>query len=815
MKNLGLVLVLMACWCSQLSSQCVPWTPCDDGDPFTIEDKWDDDCNCVGSFVNYDVDNDGILDYLDNCPITPNPDQADADFDGIGDACDPTPACTPGDPCDDGDPNTMNDILTANCLCQGQNVNFDADNDGVLDFEDNCPVNYNPGQADADNDGIGDACDTGVPNCVPWTSCDDGDPNTIEDKWDDDCNCVGSFVNYDVDNDGILDYIDNCPITPNPGQADADNDGIGDACDNTYNPPCTVGGPCNDNNPNTINDIYDVNCNCHGTIPPACTVGGPCDDNNPDTYNDIYDVNCNCAGTVVPGCVPWTSCDDGDPNTIEDKWDDDCNCVGSFVNYDVDNDGILDYIDNCPITYNPDQLDSDNDGLGDACDNTPACTIGGPCNDNNPNTTNDIYDVNCNCAGTPVPDCTVGGPCNDNNPNTINDVYDVNCNCQGTVPPACTVGGPCDDNNPNTTNDIYDVNCNCAGTPVPTCVVGGPCDDGDPTTTNDIYDVNCNCHGTVPVNDADSDGVIDSKDNCPYYYNPGQEDADDDGLGDVCDPLPNDCHQIYNYTGFEYGWGIWKDGGNDSYRNYEPAVGANASNYCIRLRDGNGQASSMYTCPLDFSTVTSVKVDFMFLAVSLEAGENFVLEYSTDGGTTYTVVQTWVSGQNFTNNLFYSQSVTFTGAFTSNTVLRFRCHGNTNSDVVYLDEVIIRTCVPAGLTTDDATVNSLTQNDANAAGFSEETTEETTEEIEEEIEWESLENETELQREELSVYPNPVSNELTIVGLAEDDNYVIYNLNGQIVVRQQVQTRLDVSAFDRGIYLLRTTTGETLRFIKQ
>ncbi len=36
-----------------------------------------------------DTDGDGIVDALDNCPLDPNPDQADADADGIGDVCDP------------------------------------------------------------------------------------------------------------------------------------------------------------------------------------------------------------------------------------------------------------------------------------------------------------------------------------------------------------------------------------------------------------------------------------------------------------------------------------------------------------------------------------------------------------------------------------------------------------------------------------------------------------------------------------------------------------------------------------------------------
>lgn len=44
---------------------------------------------------------------------------------------------------------------------------------------------------------------------------------------------------------------------------------------------------------------------------------------------------------------------------------------------DMDDDGLGDDVDNCPVLYNPLQEDGDNDGIGDACDNQPG--VWNPC----------------------------------------------------------------------------------------------------------------------------------------------------------------------------------------------------------------------------------------------------------------------------------------------------------------------------------------------------------------------------------------------------------------------------------------------------
>lgn len=141
------------------------WTYTSNGTPGTdtIEANIGDvESNSVTKTWFRDTDDDGVNDEDDNCPTTPNPDQADTDGDGVGDACDNCDTTANADQADaDGD--GVGDACD-NCALPNPDQ-LDTDADGVGDTCDNCDTTPNPDQADADGDGIGDVCDNQAPVC--------------------------------------------------------------------------------------------------------------------------------------------------------------------------------------------------------------------------------------------------------------------------------------------------------------------------------------------------------------------------------------------------------------------------------------------------------------------------------------------------------------------------------------------------------------------------------------------------------------------------------------------------------------------------
>jgi len=353
---------------------CEPWNP--GINPYVEEacNGKDDNCNLLvdegfpdsdadkfADCIDEDDDNDGFVDEADCQALDPtsNP-AADEVCDGKDNDCDGQ--------VDEGFPDTDGDG-SADCMEE------DADNDGVGNSDDNCPLAPNPEQEDLDNDGIGDACD------------DDKDGDGLKDPLDNcelvfnpaqadlDADGQGDLCDVDMDGDDIPNDSDNCPSHANGGQEDLDQDGQGDTCDD-------------DDDDDGWNDQSD---NCPYTANPDQQdldkdgVGDACEN---DTDGDLVpDEQDNCPLHANPDQQDCDNdgagalCDDDDDADGTPDPKDNCLClsnpgqtdldedgIGDACDPDKDGDGLANGLDNCPVVFNPAQLDKDQDGTGDDCD---------------------------------------------------------------------------------------------------------------------------------------------------------------------------------------------------------------------------------------------------------------------------------------------------------------------------------------------------------------------------------------------------------------------------------------------------------------
>jgi len=271
-----------------------------------------------------------------------------------------------------------------------------------------------------------------------------------------------------------------------------------------------VANPTNINNPQT-------DCTPGG---PTCTVGAPCNDNNPATYYDVYDASCTCVGSaaqLIPGLIQAESYFAQSGITNHPTTDGSGTKIGSIANGDstrylVDVTQPGDYtiklraasltgVGNVDILMNGIPIANfqvaSTGGWEvfqtltiDTSLITPGAQImsfqfngppgtglmdinwiefvriclqqGSACNDADPCTINDVFDNNCNCIGT----------FQDTDNDTVCDFDDVCPNFDDGL-----IGTPCDDNNPATTLDLYTVNCICEGTVGPTTICLEPIQD--------------------------------------------------------------------------------------------------------------------------------------------------------------------------------------------------------------------------------------------------------------------------------------------------------------------------------------------------
>ena len=308
--------------------------------------------------VPQDTDNDGVVDSVDNCVTVANgateDNQADADADGRGDACDG--AAFPD---------------------AGSEFSNDFDNDGFDDGNDNCPTVANGDQAaivgsnltagdacdNEDGDSVVDANDTCPEypndNQIDLSGCTDTDIDGVVDS-DDVCPNdarTSTDAEYCTDNepDGVMNIDDNCPNIANAGQQDYDTDMLaapfdgGNACDN-------------DDDNDGINDAADLGpapefIDCSQNEAADCGVVDQ--DSDLDGVMDSVDNCINVQNGPLASLYGTNQLDTYGSNGIGDACDD----AG-------DGDGVVDANDNCPTTVNGGQANNWGTSAGDACEDT-------------------------------------------------------------------------------------------------------------------------------------------------------------------------------------------------------------------------------------------------------------------------------------------------------------------------------------------------------------------------------------------------------------------------------------------------------------
>jgi uncharacterized protein (TIGR03382 family) len=343
------------------------------------------------SMVDRDTDHGGVPDGAE-----------DTDKDGQVD----TGERDPRDPADDATPPADDDMDGLTNAEEGElgtdPQDADSDDDGVID---GAEANYsddtdgdgliNPLDPDSDNDGLFDGTETGVttPNADTDVGAGhftpDADPSTHTGPLDPDTDDGGVPDGAeDVNHNGRIDGTETDPLDPaddstvvdddgdglsnpeeaelgtDPQDADSDDDGVLDGAEANYGDDTDGDGMINPLDPDSDNDGITDGTEVGVTTPHPdtdTTAGHFTPDADPATHTSMVVTDTDHGG------VP-----DGEEDTDHDGQVDagerDPLDPADDQPLDRDHDGVLDVVDNCPDTANPDQDDPDHDGLGSACD---------------------------------------------------------------------------------------------------------------------------------------------------------------------------------------------------------------------------------------------------------------------------------------------------------------------------------------------------------------------------------------------------------------------------------------------------------------
>ena len=320
----------------------------------------------------------------------------------------------------------------------------------------------------------------------------------------------------DEDDDLLADVVDNCPFFKNANQTDADDDGIGDVCEATsvMNLVALTDGLT------TVNLSWT---NPTGARLGALNLSYRRSDGagNPIVLDITKEVNLTAGAAAryrISGLSSATN------YTF---------AVGGFddrhgrmrqplplarvdgttaAQGDLDNDGILDDADNCPRTTSANRLDSDGDGIGDICETEPVSNLGARPDDRNATIAHLTWQNPIRSRLTAL-NISYRRRDGEGASSIIQIMAGVDLAPGATV--TRLVAGLDKDTNYTLTVGGIDARHGFINQFLPPARV----------------DV------TTPA-DSDGDAIRDEADNCPLLANPGQEDGDNDQIGDVCEARP-------------------------------------------------------------------------------------------------------------------------------------------------------------------------------------------------------------------------------------------------------------------------------------